>query len=126
MVVASVYWLYGFMCKGTVFDQLIDKKRGKWIYKPKLEKLQIITTPHEVRWTDYKGDKLYIGMCETLSFTTYTEPPNLTFDDEFTKTPLEDLFENVPDDIANLTFAGLYPKLKCKYEMIPTDCNCCS
>lgn len=74
----------------------------------------LIKTPHEVRWTDYDGGVVYLGIdCGGYAFESYEDYP---FQKRNKKS--EEKFKDL------LTNAGIDETPN--YEIIPNDCNCCS
>ena len=78
-------------------------------------------TPHEVRWTDYEGKTYYIGVGYTIDFQSYKKPPFVNLDENFVEKKLSEFGQN-----SNESLSDLLQKIKLNYEVIPTDCNCCS
>ena len=133
MVVGSVYWIYGFQLNETMLDVL--QKSGVITSENKLftdstcyRMLCIIQTPHVVRWTDYPGNTYYFGLCQEVQFQSYEAPPLKKYNDDFIHIPLNKLFKLPDANEYNEKSLQLLlgTDIECTYEMIPTDCNCCS
>ena len=71
---------------------------------------EIVITPHDAR-SDYDESELYYGVHDRVYFGQYSALPTLSMDECRS-------FDQM--------LAKYLPGVTAKYELIPTDCNCCS
>lgn len=139
MVVSGFHFVYGFELTNRACSQLelagiINKQYECGDGQPYYEwcsclseNIAIVRTPHECRWTDYKGGVNYIGFTDSYGFGQHYAYPFLKLKKtDITKIPFNKLFtdEKFKDD--KRTFTSLIGNIVCYYEIIPDDCNCCS
>lgn len=145
MVVAAISVLYGIsLTEGECVELLeaiisktskdyeeVCENNTKYEIMALLEKrtrksIICILTPHEVRWTNYEGDVIYLGSGYNVDFDTSNSFQFKEYDSDIMNKPLKELFTKVNKSMAETTLQQFFSQKEAHHEIIPTDCNCCS
>lgn len=145
MVVASVYYLYGFelnqsdldlLVKLNILDVITDDDSNEDTDSDEYAdyklfdnlKIKVIKTPHSIKWANFKENTYYIGECQVIFIDPSKTNPFRKLNKNVFTMPLKQLFSNVKNIDPSVLDTNLIELLNKNpmYNIIPTDCHCCS